>query len=81
MQPPAFLLEIGLEHYLFTSLVVFLCGLFTVLTRRNAIGVLMGVGWLARISDRKPSTMTPAWKAATAKYRAAQNQDPISNMS
>ena len=43
MQPPAFLLEIGLEHYLFTSLVVFLCGLFTVLTRRNAIGVLMGV--------------------------------------
>ena len=45
------------------------------------IGALMGVGWLARISDRKPSTMTPAWKAATAKYRAAQNQDPISNMS
>ena len=44
-------------------------------------GALMGVGWLARISDRKPSTMTPAWKAATATYRAAQNQDPISNMS
>ena len=47
----------------------------------SIVGVLMGVGWLARISDRKPSTMTPAWKAATAKYRAAQNQDPISNMS
>lgn len=43
MQLPAFVLDIGLEHYLFTSLVVFLCGLFTVLTRRNAIGVLMGV--------------------------------------
>ena len=47
----------------------------------SIVGVLMGVGWLARISDRKPSTMTPAWKAATAKYRAAQNQDPITNMS
>ena len=47
----------------------------------SIVGTLMGLGWLARISDRKPSTMTPAWKAATAKYRAAQNQDPISNMS
>ncbi|MFN8599365.1 MAG: NADH-quinone oxidoreductase subunit NuoK [Candidatus Binatia bacterium] len=36
-------MEIGLHHYLFVSLLVFLCGLFTVLTRRNAIGVLMGV--------------------------------------
>ena len=47
----------------------------------SIVGALMGVGWLARSSDRKPSTMTPAGKAATAKYRAAQNQDPISNMS
>ncbi len=37
------MMEIGLHHYLFVSLLVFLCGLFTVLTRRNAIGVLMGV--------------------------------------
>ena len=36
-------MEIGLHHFLFVSLLVFLCGLFTVLTRRNAIGVLMGV--------------------------------------
>jgi len=43
MQSPGFLLDIGLHHYLATSLVVFLCGLFTVLTRRNAIGVLMGI--------------------------------------
>ena len=43
MQLPAFVLEIGLHHYLLTSLAVFLCGLFTVLTRRNAIGVLMGI--------------------------------------
>lgn len=37
------MMEIGLHHFLFVSLLVFLCGLFTVLTRRNAIGVLMGV--------------------------------------
>jgi NADH-quinone oxidoreductase subunit K len=36
-------MEIGLHHYLFVALIVFLSGLFTVLTRRNAIGVLMGV--------------------------------------
>jgi NADH:ubiquinone oxidoreductase subunit K len=36
-------MEIGLHHYLFVGLAVFCCGLFTVLTRRNAIGVLMGV--------------------------------------
>ena len=37
------MMEIGLNHYLVVALLVFLCGLFTVLTRRNAIGVLMGV--------------------------------------
>lgn len=36
-------MEIGLHHYLVVALVVFLCGIFTVLTRRNAIGILMGV--------------------------------------
>ena len=34
---------IGLSHFLAVSLVVFLLGLFCVLTRRNAIGILMGV--------------------------------------
>ncbi|MBM4266595.1 MAG: NADH-quinone oxidoreductase subunit NuoK [Deltaproteobacteria bacterium] len=37
------MIEIGLHHYLVVSLIVFLAGLFTVLTRRNAIGILMGV--------------------------------------
>ena len=37
------MMEIGLHHYLVVALLVFLCGIFTVLTRRNAIGVLMGV--------------------------------------
>jgi NADH-quinone oxidoreductase subunit K len=36
-------MTIGLTHYLFVGLGLFLCGLFCVLTRRNAIGILMGV--------------------------------------
>ncbi len=34
---------IGLSHYLFVSLLIFLLGIYCVLTRRNAIGILMGV--------------------------------------
>jgi len=34
---------ITLNHFLVLSLAVFSLGLFTVLTRRNAIGILMGV--------------------------------------
>lgn len=34
---------IGLPHYLAVSLLVFLLGMYCVLTRRNAIGILMGV--------------------------------------
>ncbi len=34
---------VGLVHYLAVGLVLFCLGLFCVLTRRNAIGVLMGV--------------------------------------
>ena len=35
--------QIGLEHYLVLSVVLFVCGLLTILTKRNAIGILMGV--------------------------------------
>lgn len=37
------LLTIGLRHFLFVSLAVFLLGLYCVLTRKNAIGILLGV--------------------------------------
>ena len=36
-------MTIGLAHYLIVSLIVFVLGLYCVLTRRNAIGILMGV--------------------------------------
>ena len=32
---------------------------------------------LASVSHKLPTTMTPQWEAATAKYRAMQLQDPI----
>ena len=34
---------VGLNHFLIVSLAVFVLGLYCVLTRRNAIGILMGV--------------------------------------
>ena len=37
------MMEIGLTHFLVVGALVFLAGMFCVLTRRNAIGILMGV--------------------------------------
>jgi len=34
---------IGLNHYLMLGALLFVCGLLTILTKRNAIGILMGV--------------------------------------
>jgi NADH-quinone oxidoreductase subunit K len=34
---------VGIEHFLVVALALFCLGLFCVLTRRNAIGILMGV--------------------------------------
>jgi NADH-quinone oxidoreductase subunit K len=36
-------MAIGLDHYLFVSAVLFVTGLFTMMTKRNAIGILIGV--------------------------------------
>lgn len=34
---------VGLPHYLMLAAFMFVCGLLTILTKRNAIGILMGV--------------------------------------
>jgi NADH-quinone oxidoreductase subunit K len=36
-------MEIGLQHYLMVAAIMFVCGLLTILVKRNAIGILMGV--------------------------------------
>ena len=35
--------NVGLNHYLMLAALLFVCGLLTILTKRNAIGILMGV--------------------------------------
>lgn len=35
--------ELGLNHFLALSAFLFACGLFCMVTKRNAIGILMGV--------------------------------------
>lgn len=39
----ASLIEVGLPHFLVLAAVLFVCGLVTILTKRNAIGILIGV--------------------------------------
>ena len=34
---------VGLEHYLVLGALLFVCGILAILTKRNAIGILMGV--------------------------------------
>jgi len=36
-------MSLGLGHFLFLSSLIFCLGLYNVMTRRNAVGVLMGV--------------------------------------
>ncbi len=37
------MLTIGLLHYLVLAAALFCCGVFVMLTKRNAIGILMGI--------------------------------------
>jgi len=37
------LADVGLRHYLVLSAFLFVCGLLTIMLKRNAIGILMGV--------------------------------------
>ncbi len=60
---------IALEHFLVVGLALFGLGLFTVLTRRNAIGILMGIELIlnAANSTTSPSRAT-AVPAPTARF-------------
>src|SRR3954469_24484794 len=37
------LTHVGLNHFLYLAALMFVCGLLTILVKRNAIGILMGV--------------------------------------
>ncbi len=44
-------MTVGLTHFLFVSAVVFSLGLFAVISRRNAVGILMGVELMLNASN------------------------------
>ena len=51
------MLNVGLQHYLILGALLFTCGVLTVLVKRNAIGILMGVcGWRAASSIRRSNS-------------------------
>ena len=59
-------MEIGLNHYLIVGAVLFVCGIICMATKRNAIGVLMGVELVlngANINFVAFSRYTPLWPA------------------
>ena len=43
-----------------------------------AAGTLYYIAFNLSVAHKLPSTFSPQWIQAQAKYRAAQNQDPIS---
>ena len=44
-------MTVGLTHFLFVSAVLFCLGLFAVMMRRNAVGILMGVELMLNASN------------------------------
>lgn len=70
---------IGLSHFLVLSAIVFACGLLTILLKRNAIGILMGIELVlnsaninlvaARTATGTPApARSPASRCSTARY-------------
>jgi NADH-quinone oxidoreductase subunit K len=49
--PTVFLAAIGLPQYLILGAVLFVCGVMTILLKRNAIGILMGVELLLNAAN------------------------------
>ena len=57
-------MTIGLNHYLVLSAVVLACGLMTILLKRNAIGILMGVELLLNAANINLVALNKYWHAA-----------------
>ncbi|HEX8912427.1 MAG TPA: NADH-quinone oxidoreductase subunit NuoK [Humisphaera sp.] len=56
-------MTIGLNHYLVLSAVVFACGLLTILLKRNAIGILMGVELVLNAANINLVALNRYWHA------------------
>lgn len=66
------LIEIGLTHYVLLSLLVMAAGVATVLTKRNAIGILIGVELILNAASLNFVAFNRyAWPAAAGGQSAA----------
>jgi NADH:ubiquinone oxidoreductase subunit K len=45
------MMTVGLHHYLILGAIFFVCGIVTILVKRNAIGILMGVELLLNAAN------------------------------
>jgi NADH:ubiquinone oxidoreductase subunit K len=57
---------IGLTHYLVLSAVVFACGVLTILLKRNAIGILIGVELVLNAATLNLVAFNRYWHGAAA---------------
>ncbi|QOV89656.1 NADH-quinone oxidoreductase subunit NuoK [Humisphaera borealis] len=54
---------IGLSHFLVLSAIVFACGLLTILLKRNAIGILMGIELVLNSANINLVALNRYWHA------------------
>jgi len=59
-------MSIGLPHYLILSAVVFACGLLTILLKRNAIGILIGVELVLNSANINLVALNRFWHGGVA---------------
>ena len=59
-------MTIGLHHYLVLSAFVFACGLLTILLKRNAIGILMGVELVLNAANINLVALNRYWHGGEA---------------
>ena len=56
-------MSIGLSHYLILSAILFACGLLTILLKRNAIGILIGVELVLNSANINLVALNRYWHA------------------
>jgi NADH:ubiquinone oxidoreductase subunit K len=56
-------MQIGLNHFLIVSAIVFASGLLTILLKRNAIGILMGVELILNSANINLVALNRYWHA------------------
>ena len=66
---------IGLQHYLTLAALLFVCGLLTILLKRNAIGILMGVELVLNAANINLVALNRYWHAGPQAMNGAPALD------